>query len=340
MLKISPIETKKTPNLDESVNVQPHLKIIFMGTPEFALPALMAIHLDQDFEVIAVYTQPPRPAGRGQKLKNSVIHDYAAAQKLPIFTPSSFKKDPNAVTQFQSLNADIAVVAAYGLILPPAILAAPRLGCLNIHGSLLPRWRGAAPIQRAIEAGDTHTGITIMQMDEGLDTGAMIVKKSVPITAATNSQQLYDQLSRLGAELSLATLKNLLHGEPVTAQPQDNAAATYAPMINKQEGKINWQEAAELIDRKIRAFTPWPGGWCVDDGGRRIKIIGGRAIPLSNAPLAQPPQYGMILNAQGYVLCGGESCYQITEIQFENTRAMSFESALNGQKLRIGMRLN
>lgn len=325
--------------------MQPHLKIIFMGTPEFALPALMAIHLDQDFEVIAVYTQPPRPAGRGQKLKNSVIHDYAAAQKLPIFTPSSFKKDPNAVTQFQSLNADIAVVAAYGLILPPAILAAPRLGCLNIHGSLLPRWRGAAPIQRAIEAGDTHTGITIMQMDEGLDTGAMIVKKSVPITAATNSQQLYDQLSRLGAELSLATLKNLLHGEPVTAQPQDNAAATYAPMINKQEGKINWQEAAELIDRKIRAFTPWPGGWCVDDGGRRIKIIGGRAIPLSNAPLsspplAQPPQYGMILNAQGHVLCGGESCYQITEIQFENTRAMSFESALNGQKIQVGAILN
>lgn len=324
----------------------PHrLKIIFMGTPEFALPALMAIHLDQDFEVIAVYTQPPRPAGRGQKLKNSVIHDYAAAQGLPIFTPSSFKKDPNAVMQFQSLNADIAVVAAYGLILPPAILAAPRLGCLNIHGSLLPRWRGAAPIQRAIEAGDTHTGITIMQMDEGLDTGAMIVKKSVPITAATNSQQLYDQLSRLGAELSLATLKNLLHGEPVTAQPQDNAAATYAPMINKQEGKINWQETAELIDRKIRAFTPWPGGWCVDEGGRRIKIIGGRAIPLSNAPLsnaplAQPPQYGMILNAQGYVLCGGESCYQITEIQFENTRAMSFESALNGQKIQVGAILN
>lgn len=320
-----------------SVSNDPHpLKIIYMGTPDFALPALDKIFHHPDFAVVAVYTQPPRPAGRGQKLKNSVIHDYAAAHGLPVFTPASFKKDPAAVTQFQSLNADIAVVAAYGLILPPAILAAPRLGCLNIHGSLLPRWRGAAPIQRAIEAGDTHTGITIMQMDAGLDTGAMIVKRSLPILADTNSQQLYEQLSVLGAELIVATLENLQQGKSPATEPQDTAAATYARMIDKQEGKINWGQHAAVIDRKIRAFTPWPGGWCADDSGKRFKILRGRVSSSPDPSPSAESKPGTILTPYGHIACGENSVYQILEIQPENSRPMSFESALNGQKLRVG----
>lgn len=322
----------------------PHrLKIIFMGTPEFALPALMAIHLDQDFEVIAVYTQPPRPAGRGQKLKNSVIHDYAAAQGLPIFTPSSFKKDPNAVTQFQSLNADIAVVAAYGLILPPAILAAPRLGCLNIHGSLLPRWRGAAPIQRAIAAGDSETGITVMQMELGLDTGPMLMKSSVPITSITTAQSLHDELSHLGATMIVDVLDQLYRGQPLTPEVQDNDLANYASLLSKDEGKIDWAQSAIKIDRKIRAFTPWPGGWCVDNTGKRFKILRGTvpdpqlAIGLTHHTPGTPA--GTILTSRGHIACGEGSIYQILEIQPENNRAMGFEDCVNGQKLRVGARL-
>ena len=306
------------------------LKIIFMGTPDFSVPALARLIANPSFKVVAVYSQPPRPAGRGQQLTPSPIHKLAATHAIPVYTPQSLKRDPEAVKVFQDLNADIAVVAAYGLILPLSVLTAPRLGCLNIHASILPRWRGAAPIQRAIEAGDTESGITIMQMEEGLDTGPMLFKKTLPITLTTTAQMLHDGLSALGGEMIETILLQILAGDMPTPEIQDDTLSCYAPMLKKEEGLINWGSTAQKIDFQVRALTPWPGCYSFNADQKRIKILSGTSqTGTSNKPS------GTILSAEGDIACG-EGIYRITMVQPENSKAMGFKSALNGKKFAIG----
>ncbi|KZZ09336.1 methionyl-tRNA formyltransferase, partial [Oleiphilus sp. HI0078] len=229
------------------------MKIIFAGTPEFAAKSLQAI-IDQNHEVIAVYTQPDRPAGRGKKLVKSEVKQVAEAHGIPVFQPEKLT-NPEAQTELAALKADLMIVAAYGLLLPKAVLDMPTFGCINIHASLLPRWRGAAPIQRAIQEGDRETGITIMQMDVGLDTGDMLLKLKTDITDQDTGGSLHDRLAEQGAS---AILQYLEQRETLAAEPQDNELANYAHKLSKQEACINWQDSAQQICRNIRAFNPWP----------------------------------------------------------------------------------
>ena len=231
------------------------LRIIFAGTPEFSVSALQAL-LDSEHEVVAVYTQPDRPAGRGRKLTASPVKALALQHDLPVYQPETLKT-PEAQQSLMALNADVMVVVAYGLLLPKAVLDAPKFGCLNIHASLLPRWRGAAPIQRAIESGDAKTGVTIMQMDIGLDTGDMLYKVSTDITAEDSAASLHDRLSTLGADALMETLTQL-QAQQLKPEKQDESLVTYAQKLTKAEAEIQWTEPAEVIVRKIQAFNPWP----------------------------------------------------------------------------------
>lgn len=306
------------------------LKVVFMGTPDFSVPALENLINHPSIDVVAVYTQPARPAGRGQQLKPSPIQEAADAHNIPVFTPKSLKRDPDAVAVFQNLNADIAVVAAYGLILPLSVLDAPKHGCLNIHASLLPRWRGAAPIQRAIEAGDAASGITIMQMAEGLDTGDMLSKKSIAIEASTTAQILHDQLSALGSKMIVEILEDIIAGKPLSPKVQDETLTNYAAMLKKEEGLINWSDSAAKIDLKIRAFTPWPGCYTLDAENKRIKILAGAPQSETSSKPA-----GTILSVDGDVATG-EGTYRVQTLQPENSKSMDFKSALNGKKIAVG----
>jgi len=254
----------------------------------------------------------------------------ADAHNIPVYTPKSLKKDADAVTFFQNLNADIAIVAAYGLILPKAVLDAPKYGCLNIHASLLPRWRGAAPIQRAIEAGDKTSGITIMQMEEGLDKGPMLLKGTVLITATTTAQSLHDALSDMGSHLLSDVIRTIAGGTVPTGEVQDDALSCYAPMLKKEEGLINWSESAATIDLKIRALTPWPGCYTVGADGKRLKILSGQLCTIQTV---QP--VGTILSADGDIACA-DGVYRVQMLQPENSKAMDFKSALNGKKIAVG----
>ena len=301
------------------------LKIIFMGTPDFAASALKALHEDSPHEVIALYSQPPRPKGRGQKMQLSETHSYADKNNIPVYTPKSLKKEQQQ-KEFAELGADIAVVAAYGLILPQAVLDAPRYGCLNIHASLLPRWRGASPIQRAIWAGDEETGVTIMQMDRGLDTGAMIKKAAMPLNAQITSQQLHDALAQMGATLICEVL-----GEPATkgeieSKPQPDEGVTYAHLLKKTDGQIDWLDSAAEIDRQIRALNPWPGTYI---GGLKIK-----QAELTDQITDQPA--GTILDKKGLIACGGGTVLKIKILQPAGKKAMDFASALNGGYVSVG----
>jgi methionyl-tRNA formyltransferase len=244
------------------------MRIIFMGSPDFAVPALNAL-VEAGHEIAAVYCQPPRPAGRGKADRKTAVHERAEELGLEVRTPKSLR---NAETQaeFAALNADLSVVAAYGLILPKPILEAPRLGCVNIHASLLPRWRGAAPIQRAILAGDSVSGVTIMQMDEGLDTGPMLLQQQLTLDRK-NTGQLTDELARLGAGSLLEWLDSRT---PPREQPE--IGITYAPKIDKAETRIDWSRPADEIERQVRAFSPWPGAW-FEANGERIKLLDARA---------------------------------------------------------------
>lgn len=306
------------------------LRIVFMGTPDFSVAALRNLIANPAMDVMAVYTQPPRPAGRGQAMRPSPVQIVADEHRIPVYTPKSLKKDPAAVAAFVALNADVAVVAAYGLILPKTVLEAPRYGCLNIHASLLPRWRGAAPIQRAIEAGDTESGITIMQMDEGLDTGAMLRKRVVAIRPTTTAQSLHDELSALGSAMIEDVLEDIEKGVSLHPEIQDDALSCYAPMLKKEEGQIDWTKSAAEIDLKIRAFTPWPGCFTYGMDGKRIKILSGE--PRTETSTANT---GTVLSAQGDMCCGQGSVYRITCMQPENGKPMDVAAALNGKKLAI-----
>jgi methionyl-tRNA formyltransferase len=311
------------------------LRIAFMGTPDFAAVALSAL-IGSEHEIVAVYSQPPRPKGRGNKVQKSAVHLLAEQHNVAVYTPKSFKKDADAVKIFEDLDLDVAIVAAYGLLLPPSILNAPKYGCLNIHGSLLPRWRGAAPIQRAILAGDTQTGITIMQMDKGLDTGAMILKETLPITAQSNATTLHDALAESGARLTLRVLMTLATEGALQSEAQDDAKANYASMLSRDDGRINWQETPEHIERQMRALTPWPGVWCMDAHGKRLKIHGVAFVPTEHVAALEGADQGTIRSKKGIISCGENGYLQITTLQPENAKAMDFASALNGGYIKIG----
>lgn len=303
----------------------PPYRIIFMGTPDFAVPALQSL-IDSPHHVIAVYSQPPRPKGRGQKTQPSPVHILAEQHNIPVYTPPNFKSEESR-ENFKSLGADIAVVAAYGLILPEAILTAPPLGCLNIHGSILPRWRGASPIQHAIWKGDNYSGNTIMQMEKGLDTGPMLYKQITPILPTTTAAQLHDTLSIMGASQILHVLENLHN---ITPEKQDDTASTYAPMLKREDGKINWHDTAQNIDRQIRALNPWPGTFCFNND-KRIKILS--ATLTNDAPINHATA-GQILDKSGLIACG-TGTLRITRLQPEGGKAMDFASALNGQYITL-----
>lgn len=323
------------------------LRIIFMGTPDFAVAALDAL-ATSGHEIVCVYTRAPKPKGRGQSVQLSPVHDYAQAHGLCVRHPASLKS-AQAQADFANLNADLGVVAAYGLILPKAILDAPRYGCLNIHASLLPRWRGASPIQRAIAAGDPQSGITIMQMDEGLDTGPMIARKAIAIHPRTDARSLHDALAALGSAMIEEAVNRLAQEGGLESEPQDDALSSYAPLLRKAEGRIDWTRPAGEIDRLIRALTPWPGAWTTSPEGKVIKVL--EAVPVAvpvdlSAPspalptdtaLAAAP--GTVLNRAGHVVCGGGSVLALLRVQPESAKPMEAGAAINGGRLAVGMRL-
>ncbi len=255
------------------------LRLVFMGSPDFAV-AILAALAGAGHEIIAVFCQPPRPADRKQKEKPSAVHAFALERGFDVRTPVSLKnEDEQAAFKalFESAGADAAVVAAYGLLLPESVLNAPRLGCLNVHASLLPRWRGAAPIQRAILEGDAETGVSIMKMDEGLDTGPVVLARSVPITGETTAQGLHDELAEIGAPLMLDVLEGLVQGT-LTPAPQPEEGVTYAPKLSRDDGRIDWRKTATELERQVRALNPWPGVW-FEHSGDRIKVLAAEAVP-------------------------------------------------------------
>ena len=303
------------------------LRIAFMGTPDFSVPTL-AMLVESRYQVVAVYSQPPRPAGRGQAVHPSPVHRFAEAHGMPVFTPKSLKP-AEAQAEFAALELDLAVVVAYGLLLPTPILAAPRLGCVNVHASLLPRWRGAAPIQRAILAGDAETGVTLMQMDEGLDTGPMLARVTVPIRADTTAATLHDELANLGAT-SLRDLLPALAAGDVTAEPQPEDGVTYAKKLARDEGVIDWRQPAAALDRRIRAFTPWPGTRfrC---GNEEVKLLSARPVSGAGDP-------GTIVAAPLVVACG-DGALQIERVQRPGRAAVDAEAFVNGFRLAVGTEL-
>ncbi|MFW5825609.1 MAG: methionyl-tRNA formyltransferase [Marinobacter sp.] len=301
------------------------MRIVFAGTPDFAAVALRAL-LKADHELAAVYTQPDRPAGRGRKQQFGPVKQTAVNAGLPVFQPASLK-DPARQQQLRELAPDVMVVAAYGLILPRAVLDIPGQGCLNIHASLLPRWRGAAPIHRAIEAGDAETGITIMQMDAGLDTGPMLMKHRTPIYDDDTGGSLHDRLADMGGAAIVEALAALEAGG-LTPQPQDDSEATYARKLSKDEARIDWRADATAIARKVRAFNPWPG----TDGeleGQRVRIHEAVAIDDSSN---EPPGTVLARERSGADIACGQGVLRVTRIQLPGTRAMSLSDLINGGK--------
>ena len=290
------------------------MRIVFMGTPDFSVPILQA--LAAQHEIVAVYSQPPRPAGRGKAERKSPVQQCAEALGLPVRHPVSLRTQ-SAADDFAQLQCDVAVVVAYGLILPPSILQAPKRGCLNIHASLLPRWRGAAPIHRAILAGDAETGICIMQMDEGLDTGAVLQRQATPIRAEETTADLHDRLSTMGADLILQAMDRL---PDLPLQPQSAEGVTYAAKIDKAEARIDWTLPADQVDRQIRGLSPFPGAWTMV-GDERLKLLRSRLAQGAGAA-------GQVLH--GMTIACGSGAVEITEAQREGKRPTSATDLLRG----------
>jgi methionyl-tRNA formyltransferase len=294
------------------------MRLVFMGTPEFSVPALDAL-VEAGHEIAAVYTQPPRPAGRGKKDRPTPVHDRASALGLEVRHPKSLRSE-EAQAEFAALDADLAVVVAYGLILPQPVLDAPTHGCLNIHASLLPRWRGAAPIHRAIMAGDSETGVCIMQMEAGLDTGPVLLREATPIGPDETTGDLHDRLSAMGARLIVDALARLPELPP---HPQSEEGVTYAQKIDKAEARIDWTRPAAEVDRQIRGLSPFPGAWC-EIGGERIRLLRS-SLALGNA--APGTHLGSFR-----IACGTDAV-QITEAQRQGKRAMPADEVLRGLTL-------
>lgn len=302
------------------------LRIIFAGTPDFAATNLAAL-LESRHQVIAVYTQPDRPAGRGRKLTASPVKSLALAHDIPVYQPQNFKGETERA-ELAALGADIMVVVAYGLLLPKAILDAPKLGCINVHASLLPRWRGAAPIHRSLLAGDTETGITIMQMDEGLDTGDMLYKSSCTIQPDDSSGALHDRLADLGASALIDTLQIVQSGQ-LNPIKQDDSLACYAHKLAKQEGLIDWSDSAESIDRKVRGLSPWPIAYTTL-GDDTIRILS--ASPATEASDAPPGTIIGTRKNQIIIACGNHSSLAIERLQLPGGKPLATRDILNARK--------
>lgn len=300
------------------------MRLAFMGSSDFSVPALRALH-GAGHEIAAVYCQPPKPAGRGYALRPCPVQATAKALGLMVRTPRRLRGDPDAQEAFAGLELDAAVVAAYGLILPPAMLTTPRRGCLNIHASLLPRWRGAAPIQAAVLAGDAETGVTIMQMDAGLDTGPMLVREAVPIGPGTTSAELHDVLAELGSRLMLRAL-----GEDPAPMAQPAEGASYAPKLTREAGRINWAQDASQIERQVRAFDPWPGTFTTLRGSvlkvLRVEKADGTGIP------------GTVLDGHLAVACGA-GALRLIKVQLAGRPAMAADAFLRGHPVPAGTML-
>jgi methionyl-tRNA formyltransferase len=297
-----------------------------MGSPDFAVPALRALHA-AGHEIACVYSQPPRPAGRGQSVRLAPVHQAAEALGLPVRTPARLRKDPEAQAAFAALDLDIAVVAAYGLILPEPMLAAPRRGCLNIHASLLPRWRGAAPIQAAILAGDAESGITIMRMDAGLDTGPMLLRESVAITEATTATMLHDALAEIGGRLILQALAK---DPPDIPQPAEGA--TYAPKLTRDDGRLDWTIDATSLARRVRALNPWPGTFTALPDAP-LKVLAARAEPGEGEGEA-----GTTLD-DALLVATGVGALRLLRVQAPGRAAMDASAFLRGRRVPPGTRL-
>ncbi len=301
------------------------LRLVFMGTPEFAIPTLAAL-VEAGHAVPAVYSQPPRPAGRGHKERPSAVHAFAVRHGLEVRTPTSLK-GPEERRAFAGLAADAAVVVAYGLILPPEIHAATRLGCLNLHASLLPRWRGAAPIQRAIMAGDAETGVSVMVMDEGLDTGPIALEERVPIGGTTTAARLHDELAGRGAGLMVAALEALAEGR-LEPRPQAAQGVTYADKVAVDEGRLDWRRPAAELERLVRGLAPRPGAWFRHQGGR-VKVHAARLVPgAEGGP-------GEVLDDALTVACG-EGGLRLEVLQRQGKRALAAPEFLRGTPLGRG----
>lgn len=301
------------------------LRLAFLGAPDFAVPTLEAL-IESGHEIASVYSQPPRPAGRGHKPRPAPVQAFAAAHGLPVRTPASLR-DPTEQAAFAELALDAAVVVAFGQILPRAILEAPRLGCINVHASLLPRWRGAAPIQRAILAGDTESGVTIMLMDEGLDTGPMLLREAVPLAAEETGQSLHDKLAALGARLIVPALDGLADGS-LPALPQPDAGVTYAAKLSREEAALDWQSPARRLERQVRAFTPWPGAF-FEHEGTRMKVLAAELVAdRTGAP-------GCVLDDRLTIACG-EQALRPTVLQRPGKAAMEAAALLRGFSIPPG----
>ncbi|HTI96483.1 MAG TPA: methionyl-tRNA formyltransferase [Rudaea sp.] len=300
------------------------LRLVFAGTPEFAVPHLRAC-LAENVEIAAVYTQPDRPAGRGRALAASPVKQAALAAGLVVEQPESLKL-PDAKARLRELNPDLLVVVAYGLILPRAVLAIPRLCCWNVHASLLPRWRGAAPIQRAILAGDTQTGVCLMRMAAGLDTGPVMLRREIDIAADDTGGSLHDKLAALGAQALGEGLRRTQAGETLTAQPQPEAGVTYAHKLEKSEARLDWNESAIALERKVRAFDPWPVAEA-DLAGERVRVWGAQAMPGSSAS----PGAVIAATKHGIDVACGEGALRVIRLQRAGGRVVTAADYLNAR---------
>lgn len=302
------------------------LRLGFMGTPDFVLPLVEALK-NSDHDLVCIYTQPPRESGRKRQLKNTPVHDYALAQNIPIFHPINFKNDAD-IKAFENHNLDVAIVAAYGMLLPQVILDTPNYGCINIHPSLLPRWRGPSPIQYAIWKGDIETGVSVMSLEAGMDSGPILAQEKVTIDGH-DFNQMNQMLWAHGVENLMRVLSDLNETGILNPIPQSQEGLTYCKLLKKEDGKIDWAQTASKIDCQIRGLNPWPGTWCLDDTGKRLKILKASVLDETTNQ-----KVGTILK-NGKISCGEETVLQLELIQPENKKPMDVMAALNGGYLNI-----